>query len=66
MRLHGWADAEVLALLSLFRKYLVHYVYTSDNAFVEVVRAELAGYVGWRWDVLPILSRRCVLNGIIN
>ena len=43
MRLHGWGDADVLALLSLFRKYLLYYVYTSDNEFVEVVRAELPG-----------------------
>ncbi|KAI9995554.1 hypothetical protein PInf_012619 [Phytophthora infestans] len=41
VRLAGWADGDVLALLTLFRKHLMYYVYASDSQFAEVMRAEL-------------------------
>ncbi|CAI5745292.1 unnamed protein product [Peronospora destructor] len=41
VRLQGWSDADVLALLLLLRKHLLYYVYTCDNAFVNVMHAEL-------------------------
>ncbi|KAL4095991.1 hypothetical protein PRIC1_009356 [Phytophthora ramorum] len=43
MRVPGWGNTDVLALLSLFRKHLLHYVYASDAEFAQVVRAELPG-----------------------
>eukprot|EP00644_Phytophthora_capsici_P002263 jgi/Phyca11/17407/fgenesh1_pg.PHYCAscaffold_27_\ len=41
VRPRGWGDEDVLALLMLFRKHLMYYVYTSDGRFAEVMRAEL-------------------------
>ncbi|ETI37647.1 hypothetical protein, variant 1 [Phytophthora nicotianae] len=41
VRLRGWNDEDVLALLTLFRKHLLYYVYASDSQFAEVMRAEL-------------------------
>ncbi|KAG3121080.1 hypothetical protein PI124_g16 [Phytophthora idaei] len=41
VRLRGWGDADVLTLLTLFRKHLLYYVYASDSQFAEVMRAEL-------------------------
>ncbi|KAK1948260.1 hypothetical protein P3T76_000550 [Phytophthora citrophthora] len=41
VRPRGWDDDDVLALLMLFRKHLMYYVYTSDGRFAEVMRAEL-------------------------
>ncbi|KAG7393587.1 hypothetical protein PHYPSEUDO_007424 [Phytophthora pseudosyringae] len=41
VRPQGWGDTDVLALLTLFRKHLLSYVYASDNQFAEVVRAQL-------------------------
>ncbi|KAG6974893.1 hypothetical protein JG687_00000129 [Phytophthora cactorum] len=41
VRLRGWGDADVLTLLTLFRRHLLYYVYASDSQFAEVMRAEL-------------------------
>ncbi|KAE9003726.1 hypothetical protein PF005_g13807 [Phytophthora fragariae] len=41
VRLSGWSDAHVSALLELFREHLLLYVYSSDSHFAEMVRAEL-------------------------
>ncbi|KAE9030165.1 hypothetical protein PR003_g11932 [Phytophthora rubi] len=41
VRLSGWSDAHVSALLELFREHLLIYVYSSDSHFAEMVRAEL-------------------------
>ncbi|CAH0517018.1 unnamed protein product [Peronospora belbahrii] len=42
VRLNGWNEMDVLALLSLLRKHLLYYIYTSNNAFADVVHTELS------------------------
>ncbi|RLN95620.1 hypothetical protein BBJ28_00006840 [Nothophytophthora sp. Chile5] len=41
VRVPGWEDADVLALLRLFRTHLRVYIYASVNGFVETAHAEL-------------------------
>ena len=55
VRLPGWTDGDVLALLSLVRKHLLYYVYTCDNAFVTEIHTELP-----RTSICP---SRCVSSG---
>ncbi|RLN93963.1 hypothetical protein BBJ28_00004099 [Nothophytophthora sp. Chile5] len=43
VRVPGWEDADVLALLTLFRTHLRVYIYASVNGFVEAAHAELPG-----------------------
>jgi hypothetical protein len=43
VRLRGWGDTDVLALLAVLRKNLLLYVYATDREFAEAVRGELPG-----------------------
>lgn len=39
----GWSDAQLLALLQLFRAHALEYVYGSDGLFAASVHAQLQG-----------------------